>query len=138
MGPCPPLLIKMLTDQHAHLALLTFNGPARVYHGQSKLGNHSIVLFENSTLEDLETLFPIVRPAEVQAGFVILQVWSAGDDAIDRDVERRSEKESHCRFDGKRVDVTDPAAIAAACDVARERRVDVTISEHDRAGFERR
>lgn len=128
----------MLTNQHAHFALLPFDGTACVYHRQSKFRNHAIVLFEDSSLEDLETFFRIVGPAEVQAGFVILEVWSAGNDAIDRDVEWGAEKESHCWFDGEVVDVADPAAIAAARDVAGERRVDVAIGEHDCACFERR
>src|ERR1041385_8177777 len=138
MSFAPPLLVKVLADQQTHLALLAFNRAARVNDCQPKLRDHAIVFFENPALKDLETLFGIVGPAEVHTGFVVLQIRSAGNDAIDRNVEWRSEKESHRRFDGKRVDISDPRAIAAAHHVARERGVDVAIGEHDCAGFERR
>ena len=128
----------MLANQHAHLALLSFNRSARVYHRQSKFRHHTIVLVQDLPLKHLEALFRIVGPADVHAGFVVFQVWSAGDDAIDRDVEWRAEEESDGRLYRERVNVSYPAAIATACDVTRERRVDVTIGEHDRAGFQRR
>src|SRR6185369_14198607 len=67
----PTLLVKVLADQQAHLALLALDRAARVDHRQPKLCHHAIVFFENLALEDLETVFGIVRPAEVHTRFVI-------------------------------------------------------------------
>src|SRR5688500_5112299 len=128
----------MWTNQHAHLALLSFNRATRVDHRQSKLRNHAIILFEDAALKDFETLFRIIGPTEVHAGLVMLETWSTRNDTIDRDVQRRSEEESDGGFDGERINVTHPTTIATANDVASIRRVDVTIGEHDRAGFQRR
>src|ERR1051325_11803757 len=121
MSFAPPLLVKVLADQQTHLALLAFNRAARVNDCQPKLRDHAIVFFENPALKDLETLFGIVGPAEVHTGFVVLQIRSAGNDAIDRNVEWRSEKESHRRFDGKRVEVYEQRGIGGARHVAGDR-----------------
>src|SRR5690349_10299525 len=128
----------MLANQHAHLALLSFDRSACVDHRQPKLRHHAIVLFEYPALKDLEALFRIVGPAEVHARLVIFQIGPGGYDAIDCDVEWRAEEESDGWFHCERIDVAHPVAIATASDVACEGRVDVTIREHDRAGFQGR
>src|ERR1700741_705813 len=135
MSFAPPLL-KVLADQQAHLALLSLNRTRRVDHSQPEFGNHSIVFFQDPSLKDGETFLGLVGPTEVHACFVILQVWSTRNDAIDGDVERCSEKEGDSRFNCKRIDLSDPGAIAATCDVACKSSVDISIGENDRAGFE--
>src|SRR5687768_6334898 len=117
----------MWTNQHAHLALLSFNRATRVDHRQPKLRNHPVVLVENASLKDLKTLFRIIGPPEIQTGLVVFKVRSPGYDTIDRDVEWRAEEECYCRFHCERIDVSHPTAIAAARNVAGKRRVDVTV-----------
>src|SRR6185369_3300930 len=68
MGPGPPVL-QMLANQHAHLALLSFDRSAGIYHCQPKLRHHAIVFFQNLPLKDLKAVFRIVGPADVHAGF---------------------------------------------------------------------
>src|SRR6185369_1457135 len=135
MSFAPPLL-KVLADQQTHLALLALDRTRRVDYSQPEFRNHSIVFFQNLSLEDGETLLWLVGPTEVHSCFVIFQVWSTRNDAIHGHVEWRSEEEGDRGFHCKRVDISDPRAIAATCDVARERGVDITICKHDRAGFE--
>src|SRR6185436_213465 len=135
MSFTPPLL-KVLADQQTHLALLPLNRTRCVDHSQPEFRNHSIVFFQNLSLEDGETLLWLVGPTEVHSCFVVFQVWSGRNDAIHGHVKWRSEEESDGGFHCKGVDFSYPCAIAATCDVARERGVDITICEHDRAGFE--
>src|SRR6185503_581143 len=114
MSFAPPLL-KVLADQQTHLALLALDRTRRVDHSQSEFRNHSIVFFQNLSLEDRETLLRLVGPAEVHSCFVVLQVWPTRNDAIHSHVEWRSEEESDCGSYGERVDFSDPRAIAATC-----------------------
>src|SRR5918996_2508144 len=111
----------MWTNQHAHLALLSFNRAARVDHRQPKFRNHAIVLFEDAALKDFETVFRIVGPTEVHARLVMLEIWSTRNNTIDRDVQRRSEKKRNRGFDGERINVTHPTTIATAHDIASKR-----------------
>src|SRR6185369_17487290 len=102
------LFIEMLTDQQPHLALLSLDRARRVDHGQPKFGDHAVILFQNLSLKNRETLFRLVRPAKVHPCFVILQIRSSRHDAIDGDVERCSEKESYGGLHRKRVNVSYP------------------------------
>src|SRR6202008_2278377 len=93
MSFAPPFL-KVLAEQQTHLALLPLNRTRRGDHSQSKFRNHSIVFFQNLSLEDRETLFRLVGPAEGHSCCVVLQVWPTRTDAIHSHVECRSEEES--------------------------------------------
>src|ERR1044072_418684 len=135
MSFAPPLL-EVLADQQAHLALLPFDRTRRVYHSQPEFRNHSIVLFQDLSLEDSETFLWFIGPTEVHSCFVVFQVWSTRNDTVHGHVEWRSEEKSDRGFYCERVDFSNPCAIAATCDVAREGSVDITIREHDRAGLE--
>ena len=68
----------------------------------------------------------------------VREIGPAKAESIDRDVEWGAKEESHCRLHCKRINVSHPTPIAATRNVARKRRVDITIGEHDRACFQRR
>src|SRR5215510_13726728 len=123
----PPYL-KMLTYQHAHLALLSFNRAACVYDSQAKFLHHAIVFFQDFSLKDRETLFRIVRPTEIHARFIVLEMGTPGYDTIYGNGKWRTKEESDGWFDRERIDVTHPFALAPARNVASKGRVNITVS----------
>src|SRR5260370_21696594 len=131
----PPFL-QMLTYYLSHFALLPFDRTCGINHGQTKLINHPIIFLENPALENSEAFLRIVGPAHIQSSFVIFQIRSSGDDAIDRYIERCAEEESHGRLDRECIDFPHPFTVATTRDVTSKCGVDIAIGKNDGPVFE--
>src|SRR4030095_4988594 len=89
-------------------------------------------------LEHSEAFLGVVGPVHILACFVVLQIRTARDYSIYGYFEGSRKNECTRGFDGEPIDLTDPVAVATACNVSCKRCVYVTIRQHYRASLERR
>ena len=102
------------------------------------LGVLLIVLLEDARLKELEAFRTLVGKAEIHAGFVVFQLGTVAEYALNRDVERSAEIESDVGDGSEAVKIAKPAMGAAAGSVASEGGVNVAIGEDKVVALEKR
>src|SRR5882724_1999326 len=125
----------MLCDQTSSFTLLLLNGTSCVDWGQPKLIHHSIVFFEDLSLEGSKAFLRIVRPPHIHSCLVVFQVRPGRYYSINSYFERSFEEESEGRFHRERVYFPYPLAIATSGYIPSECRVNVTIGKNNGAGL---
>src|SRR5205823_488536 len=86
-GPAKAWQIQSLADQLANGRLLCFNQLVSIEHHKIEFGAHGQVLLKNAALENAEALVRIGREPQVHAGLEVLELRSAIENSLERDLQ---------------------------------------------------
>src|SRR5437667_5226534 len=125
----------MLRNQTSSFALLLLNGTSCIDWRQPKLIYHSIVFFQDLSLEGSEAFLRIIGPSHVQTRLVVFQVRPGRNNPINSHFERGFVEEGKGGLHRKRIYFPYPLAIATPGYIPSERRINVTISKNNGPGF---
>src|SRR6516225_9226745 len=125
------LQVDFGTDDIAHLFLKLVNRERAVEDNEIVGVHHLVIFLEDARLKELETFGAVVGEAEVHAGFVVFELGAATKNAVDGDVEWRTEIESDIGDGSKAVEIAEPTMRTAASRVAGKGGVDVAVSKNE-------
>src|SRR5882672_7162822 len=87
-------------------------------------------------LEQPKTFRAVVRQSQVHSCFVIFQLGSPAQDAMHRNIERRTKIKRDVRNRREAIKIAQPTRRTPAGGIARKRRVDVAIRKHEIVALE--
>ena len=133
-----PRQVDPLAHDLAHERLLFFHMLIGVHHHEFEFAGHRQVLLQNAALEDAKTFVGIGREPQIHARLEKFQLRAAFQNAVERHLQVRLEKEHDVRQRGEIVDAAHPVRRTTAHHVARERGENIAVAQHDVAGAQQR
>ena len=125
-----------LAHDLAHQLLQLVHGHRAVHQHEMIRLHHLVVIVQDALLENAEAFGAVERKSQVHARFVIFQLGPAGHDAVDGHVQRRAKIKGDVGNGREAVQISQPVRRAAARRVARKRRVNVAVREHQIAAVQ--
>src|SRR5262245_7316492 len=118
----PAELGKNRPTEKLLLVLDRFRG---IHDMEAVLRSQLFVFLENAGLEQTIGLRSFLMQSQILPGLIPLELGAAGEDALERGLERHAEVESDSRHGSETIERTDPLRVYAAGHVARKRGVHV-------------
>src|SRR6185503_5323986 len=134
--PWPRVSLQHPLHLTANGLLLGRDVGGRIDHAHTELRGDLVVVVEHAALEEPEAVDGIGGQADVHTGLVVLELGAAGEEALQRHLDRHAEVEGQIGTGCEAVHLAEPLGMDAARDVASECGIDVPVGEHDHPGLQ--